>query len=151
MLQEWLTKVNVPSLKSGTYMMGVLVANVCMKEYRGRKEAVVLKLDLKKAYDRIQLEFLDSVFASKGFPTPWRQWIDSCFFITLRQVFYPASKGLRQKTSFPHFLYFDWRCFSLLITRASLEVWYGWRRCISVAFTIWQLYNSLCWSGECHS
>lgn len=101
---------------------GVLVANVCMDEYRGRKEAVVLTLDLEKAYDRIRWEFLDYVFAPKGFSTPWRQWIDSVLLYYSPTGFLPCIQGVKAGNPFPIFFILIGDAFSLLILRASLEV-----------------------------
>ena len=41
-------------------------------------KAVLLKLDYKKAYDRVNWFFLDKVMFKKEFGVRWRKWIIGC-------------------------------------------------------------------------
>ena len=45
---------------------------------RLNKELLLFKVDFEKAYDSVDLRYLDSVMASMNFPTIWRKWIFEC-------------------------------------------------------------------------
>jgi hypothetical protein len=49
---------------------------VCMKTKRG-KIGIVLKLDFKKAYDKIHWGFLLKYLRARGFDKVWCSWIES--------------------------------------------------------------------------
>ena len=48
---------------------------------KGRK-GVLLKLDLEKAYDKVDWSFLDMAMKLKGFGKRWRKWIWGCLSTT---------------------------------------------------------------------
>ena len=41
-------------------------------------EGFVFKLDIEKAFDKINWRFIDFMLMKKGFPHKWRRWINSC-------------------------------------------------------------------------
>jgi hypothetical protein len=41
-------------------------------------ELLMLKVDFEKAYDSVDLRYLDSVMKNMNFPTLWRKWISEC-------------------------------------------------------------------------
>ena len=45
----------------------------------------MVKLDIEKAFDKINWSFIDFMLIKKGFPQKWRQWISAC--ITSVQYF----------------------------------------------------------------
>lgn len=49
---------------------------------KGKNGLMVIKVDLKKAYDRIECKFLDKAFKSGGFLEATRQVIGSCVSTT---------------------------------------------------------------------
>ena len=62
----------------------VLVANEAIEDYRRcKKEGLVVKIDLEKAYDNVSWDFLDFVLQKKNFGGKWRSWIRGCLaFVT---------------------------------------------------------------------
>ena len=82
-----------------------LVANEVIDSVLKRKESGVLcKLDLEKAYDRINWDFLLSVMQRMGFGEKWIGWIRWCISTASFSVlvngsptgFFRSSRGLRQ-------------------------------------------------------
>ncbi|KAG7591715.1 Zinc finger CCHC-type [Arabidopsis thaliana x Arabidopsis arenosa] len=49
-----------------------------MRRKKGRKGWMLLKLDLEKAYDRIQWDFLEDTLKAANLPDKWVSWIMSC-------------------------------------------------------------------------
>ncbi|XP_057418946.1 uncharacterized protein LOC130713173 [Lotus japonicus] len=85
-----------------------LIAYECFhymkKRISGRNGIMALKLDMSKAYDRIEWSFLESVLLQMGFPVNWVRLIMNCvtsvsFSIMLngnpQEKFFPQ-RGLRQ-------------------------------------------------------
>lgn len=55
------------------------IANEAVDEARHmHKELLLFKVDFEKAYDSLDLMYLDSVMANIYFPTLWRKWIFEC-------------------------------------------------------------------------
>jgi hypothetical protein len=58
---------------------GILIANEVVDEAkRLKKELLLFKVDFEKAYDSVDLNYLDSEMASMNFPTLWRKWMSEC-------------------------------------------------------------------------
>ncbi|WKA08253.1 hypothetical protein VitviT2T_025991 [Vitis vinifera] len=82
-----------------------LIANETIDLWQKRKEkGVICKLDIEKAYDSMNWQFLMKVLQKMGFGPKWLGWMWSCissakFSILVNGVpagFFPSSKGLRQ-------------------------------------------------------
>ncbi|RVW54804.1 Exosome complex component RRP4-like [Vitis vinifera] len=82
-----------------------LVANEVIDYWHKRKEkGLICKLDIEKAYDSLNWEFLMKVLRKMGFGSRWMDWMWWCistakFSILINGVptgFFPNSKGLRQ-------------------------------------------------------
>ena len=83
----------------------VLIANeIVDSSLRRKKCGLVYKLDIEKAYDSINWEFLLQVLGRMGFYSLWLSWIKWCistasFSVLINRFsagFFPSSRGLRQ-------------------------------------------------------
>lgn len=68
-----------------------------------KKEGILCKLDMEKAYDYLNWGFVDYVLSRMGFGNKWRKWMEACMSTALYAVmincgpssFFNASRGLR--------------------------------------------------------
>ena len=83
-----------------------LIANEVIDFWHKRKEkGMICKLDIEKAYDNINWNFLMKVLLKMGFGSRWTEWICWCistakFSVMVNGVpagFFSNSKGLRQE------------------------------------------------------
>lgn len=83
----------------------ILIANGVVEEYRSKKKkGLLLKLDLERAFDRVDWVFLEKVLVGKQFDPKWISWIMGCasnpkfsIFITRRpRERIQSSRGIRQ-------------------------------------------------------
>ena len=81
----------------------VLIANEIVDSTMRRKESgLVCKLDIEKAYDSINWDFLLQVMGRMGFGSRWLSWIKWCISTISFSVlingspasFFPSSRGL---------------------------------------------------------
>lgn len=97
---------------------GILIANELIDgREKSRKPGLVCKIDMEKAYDMVDWDFLRWVLVKKGFGT---KWIMRCLFHPhfsflingMSKGFFGFSRDLRQGDPiFPVSLYFSGRCF----------------------------------------
>ncbi|KAJ9683301.1 hypothetical protein PVL29_019053 [Vitis rotundifolia] len=82
-----------------------LIANEVIDSWQKRKEkGLICKLDIEKAYNSINWQFLLEVMQKMGFEPKWLRWMWSClssarFSVLVNGVpagFFPSSKRLRQ-------------------------------------------------------
>ncbi|RVW26139.1 putative mitochondrial protein [Vitis vinifera] len=82
-----------------------LIANEVIDSWKKKGEkGLICKLDIKKAYDSVNWQFLMRVMQKMGFGAKWREWIWSCISTAKFSVlvngepagFFSSSKGLRQ-------------------------------------------------------
>jgi len=102
-------------IKGKQILDGILIANEAVDEARRlNKELLLFKVDFEKAYDSVDLRYLDSVMASMNFPTIWQKWIFECVGTATTSVLvngsptkeFPIERGLCQSDPLSPFLFF---------------------------------------------
>jgi len=74
-------------VKGKQILDGILIANEVVDEARrSNKELLMFKVDFEKAYDSVDLNYLDSVMSNMNFPTLWRKWISECVGTTTASI-----------------------------------------------------------------
>jgi hypothetical protein len=59
-------------------MEGVIILHETIHEmHRNKQNGVILKIDFKKAYDKINWSFVQQTLRMKGFSPTWCKWIAS--------------------------------------------------------------------------
>jgi len=93
---------------------GILVANEAVDEARRlHMEMLLFKVYFEKAYDSVDLRYLDTVMHKMNFPTLWRKWTSECIGTATASVLvngcptdeFPMERGLRQGDALSPFLF----------------------------------------------
>ena len=105
----------------------VLIANEVLDSILRRKKSdLVCKLDIEKAYDNINWEFVLQVMDSMGFGNRWLSWIKWCvskasfsvIFNGSHAGFFQSSRGLRQGDPIsPYLFMIGMEVLSMLVQR----------------------------------
>lgn len=114
-------------VKGKQIMDGILIANVDGRKKR-RESGLVCKVDMEKAYNRVDWDFLQWVIEKKSFGKRWIEWIKGCldhphFSIMINGTskrFCSSSRGIRRGDPLSPFLFtLVADAFSALMVRAE--------------------------------
>ena len=90
------------------------MANEIVEEYgANKKQGLVFKIHLEKAYYHVEWDFLDFTLEMKGFGLRWRKWMLGCLFNASYSIFvngrprekFRGSRGLHQGYPLSLFLF----------------------------------------------
>jgi hypothetical protein len=97
-------------MKGRNIMNSILALHEILHETKCKKRVgVVLKLDFKKAYDKVSWEFLLKCLKVRGFSSTWCGWIEKILHngtvtVKLNGIlgsYFQSHKGVRQGTPCP--------------------------------------------------
>jgi hypothetical protein len=104
-LSRSLSEEQLGFLKGRQILDAIGTAQECLHSIKNKKlQAIILKLDLKKAYDCTNWDFLRLILLQCGFGLPTTNWIMACVSSTTYAIlingeasnFFKSNRGLRQ-------------------------------------------------------
>ncbi|RVW69835.1 putative ribonuclease H protein [Vitis vinifera] len=107
----------------------VLIANETLDSRLKDNKPGLLKMDIEKAFDHVNWDFLMEVMSKMGFGHRWINWMKWCCSTTrilINSGFFRSSRGLRQGTPFlPIFSFSPWKPLAncCLVQEMGLYFW----------------------------
>lgn len=102
-------------IKGRQIMDAILIANECVEAtQRSNNPGILCKLDIQKAYDHLNLEYLLGMLQKMGFDNKWIRWVKFCITTVKFSIlvnnnsptgFFSSQKGMRQGDPLPPFLF----------------------------------------------
>lgn len=78
-LPDTISKNQLAFVKGHQITDANLMANEAVNFWKASKtKGFVIKLDIKKAFDKISWSFINYMLRVKNFPLKWRNWIKAC-------------------------------------------------------------------------
>jgi hypothetical protein len=130
-LSRELTCNQLGFLKGRQILDAIGTTQECIHSIKARKQkSLILKLDLRKAYDCVNWDFLRLILVQTGFSLQSIQWIMSCVVSSSFAVlingeatsFFTSERGLRQGCPLSPLLFIlVMECISLLLKKGQVE------------------------------
>lgn len=81
-LEEMVAENQMAFVEDKQITDAILITNEAIDYWEAKKiKGCVLKLDIEKAFDKVNWAFIDYMLKVKNYPSKWRSWIKACIVI----------------------------------------------------------------------